>query len=141
MTDAHSQRVTHSYIVQYPEHPPRKEDPHFKDFEEYRKRTKATAKCTVGEHRDDFSECSGELELHHHFVEFALQNGVDLAWLERDYPGVSDPDSVGAWVESADNLLWLCEWHHRGGEGVHSLSSSDWEAAHYVHNLIRSQGE
>lgn len=139
MTAEHDQAETHRYVVHFPAHPPRKEDPHYKDFEAYRRRTKATAKCVIGAHRDDFSECGGELELHHSHVEFSLQNGVDLAWLEADYPGISDPDSIGAWVESADNLEWLCERHHRGAGGVHNASASDFEAERYVRGLIRGR--
>jgi hypothetical protein len=138
-TSAHNQAETHHYTVHYPEHPPRKDDPHYRDFEAYRNRTKLTAKCAIGAHRNDFSECSLDkpLELHHAHVEFALQNGVDLAWLEKDYPGISDPLRVGAWVESADNLLWLCEFHHRGHGGVHVASASDFEAEKYVKGLIQ----
>jgi hypothetical protein len=134
----HDQAVTHRYIVHYPDHPPRTGDPHYVDFEHYRRQTKATAQCLVGQHRGDFSECSLDkpLELHHAHVEFSLQNGVDLTWLEIDYPGISDPDSVGAWVESADNLVWLCVFHHRGPGGVHTASASDYEAEKYVRGLI-----
>lgn len=135
MVDAHDQQVTHTYLLHYPAHPPRKGDPHYRDFEAFRRRTKTTAKCAIGEHRCDYSECAGGLELHHAHVEFSLQNGVDLAWLEKDYPGISDPTQVGAWVESAPNLMWLCERHHRGAEGVHLLTASDWEAAKYVRGL------
>ena len=135
-TPAHDQKVTRSYTVHYPEHLPRKSDPHYRDFDAYRRRTKKTAKCSIGEHRNDFSECAGTLELHHSHIEFSLQNGVDLKWLEKDYPGVSDPNKVGEWVESALNLLWLCEFHHRGHGGVHVASSSDFEAEKYVRGLI-----
>ena len=135
-TPAHDQKVTRSYTVHYPEHLPRKSDPHYRDFDAYRRRTKKTAKCSIGEHRNDFSECAGSLELHHSHIEFSLQNGVDLKWLEKDYPGVSDPNKVGEWVESALNLLWLCEFHHRGHGGVHVASSSDFEAEKYVRGLI-----
>ena len=137
--EAHSQRVTHSYTIHYPEHSPRESDPNYTDFREYHRRTRATARCAVGEHRNDFSECFGELELHHSHIEFSLQNGIDLQWLEVDYPGVSDPNSVGAWVESATNLTWLCLNHHRGAGGVHNASSSDYEAAKYVRNLIKGR--
>lgn len=136
VTPAHNQKITHSYVVRYPDHEPRKSDPHYRDFDAYRRRTHATAKCAVGEHRNDFSECAGQLELHHHTVEFALMNSVDLAWLEADYPGISDPDKVGAWIESATNLMWLCQRHHRGDNGVHVLSSADFEAQRYVKGLI-----
>ncbi|TDH56712.1 hypothetical protein E2F47_06170 [Mycobacterium eburneum] len=133
---AHDQHVTHAYVVRYPAHPPRRSDPHYLDFEHYRRRTHATAKCAIGEHRNDFSECDGPLELHHAHVEFALQNGVDLAWLEVDYPGISDPDKIGSWVESARNLMWLCLRHHRGDNGIHVLSAADFEAQKYVRDLI-----
>lgn len=137
-TPAHDQSATHHYTMHYPAHPPRTDDPHYKDFEEYRRRTHAIAKCAIGEHRNDFSECSADkpLELHHAHVEFSLQNGVDLAWLEKDYPGISDPNEVGAWVESGDNLMWLCEFHHRGHGGVHVASAADFEAEKYVRGLI-----
>ena len=114
-TPAHDQKVTHSYTVHYPEHAPRPSDPHYVDFNHYRRQTEATAKCAVGEFRNDYSECDPGpdswpkgLELHHSHVEFALQNGVDLKWLEADYPGISNPDELGSWVESAANLEWLC---------------------------------
>jgi hypothetical protein len=138
MTDAHDQSITHRYVVHYPEHPERTSDPHYRDFNEFRRRTKNTAQCVIGAHRNDFSECSlnQPLELHHAHIEFSLQNGVDLKWLEVDYPGVSDPDTVGVWVESANNLIWLCQFHHRGAGGVHVAAASDFEAEKYVRGLI-----
>lgn len=138
---AHEQKITHSYWLSYPAHPARAHDPHYRDFEEYRRRTKDSAQCAIGAHRDDFSECHGGLELHHAHVEFSLQNGVDLAWLEKDYPGISDPQSVGAWVESAENLTWYCEFHHRGAGGIHTVSASDFEAERYVRGLVRPPDE
>jgi len=138
MTEEHIQNVTHHYSVHYPAHPERTDDPHYKDFNAFRRRTKDTAECAIGLHRNDFSECSlGQpLELHHAHVEFSLQNCVDLKCLEVDYPGISNPDSVGAWVESAENLMWLCEFHHRGPGGVHVAAASDFEAEKYVRGLI-----
>lgn len=137
MTDAHDQKVTNAYIVAYPAHPARADDPHYADFEAFRRRTKDTARCAVAAQTGDGSDCHGGLELHHSHIEFALQNGIDLARLEHAYPGVSDPSQVGAWVESADNLLWLCEKHHRGaGTGVHHLPSSDFEASKWTRGVF-----
>lgn len=138
MVEAHEQISAHKYTMHYPEHPARTDDPHYVDFEHFRKQTKHSAKCAIGQHRNDYSECDLEnpLELHHAHVEFSLQNGVDLKWLEADYPGISDPLNVGAWVESADNLIWLCRFHHRGHGGVHVASASDYEAEKYVRGLI-----
>ena len=136
--ESHDQNVTHHYTVHYPDHSERASDPHYVDFNSYRARTKDTAQCSIGAHRNDFTECTLDkpLELHHSHVEFSLQNGVDLKWLEVDYPGISDPNTIGAWVESADNLLWLCEFHHRGAGGVHTAAASDYEAEKYVRGLI-----
>lgn len=137
-------RITHTYWVNYPDHEPRRNDPHYKDFEAIRRRTQATAKCCVGEHRNDYSECYPPpehwpvgLEMHHAHIEFALQNAIDLAWFEADYPGVSDPNSIGAWVESPENLEWRCVFHHRGAGGVHLLTASDYEAIKYVRGLTK----
>ena len=134
---AHLQHVTNAYVVAYPDHAPRAGDPNYADFEAYRARTKDTAKCQYGtDLGGDYSMCNGGLELHHAHIEFALANGVDLKLLEVRYPGVSDPAQVGAWVESADNLQWLCEKHHRSHAGVHHVSASDFEAEHFVRDLI-----
>ena len=141
VTPSHSQTVTHSYIVAYPPHFPRTKDPHYKDFNAFHRAHSKTAKCAIGEHRNDFSECdlTHPMELHHAHIEFSLQNGVDLAWLEIDYPGVSDPDTVGAWVETGANFIWYCQSHHRSYGGVHAASASDFEAERYVRSLISRQ--
>lgn len=138
MTAGAIRKVSHSYLVRYPDHDPREGDPHYRDFEDYRRRTKDSAQCDFGVRRGDHSECSLDkpLELHHAHIEFAMANEVNLAWLDHDYPGVSDPEAVGMWVESAVNLLWLCEAHHRGPGGVHNASASDYEAERYISNLI-----
>ena len=153
MTDvqAHQQAESHHYLMHFPPHPARADDPHYVDFDHYHRTHRAVARCYIGE-RIGFGDCmdaqmnpapppdgGGEqpgLELHHAHIEFSLQNGVSLAALEKDYPGVSDPSQVGAWVESAANLRWYCAWHHRGAAGAHTASHSDFEASQYVQGLI-----
>jgi hypothetical protein len=117
---AHDQRETHRYVVHFPAHAPRLGDPHYVDFQYYHHKTRLIARCADGA-AFGFSECRDEqgqpcvidvhgvqsgLALHHAHIEFAVQNAVDLAVLEADYPGVSNPDAIGAWVESAANLEW-----------------------------------
>lgn len=138
---AHVQQMSHRYQVHYLEHGARADDPHYKDFEHYHRTTKNDPdiyQCAVGKRRGDFSECTLDLplELHHTHIEWALQNGVDLTLLERQYPGVSNAEEVGAWVESAANLEWLCQFHHRGHGGAHVASASDFEGQHFVKGLI-----
>lgn len=148
---AHDQSESHRYVMHFPEHPARTSDPHYVDFNAYHRANRPTARCAIGVRYGDFSECRdaqgkpvvidehGEMsgiELHHAHVEFSLQNGVDLALLEADYPGISNPDEVGAWVESAKNFIWYCAFHHRGHGGAHTASASDFEAERYVRKLI-----
>jgi len=140
-TPAHIQKVTHNYAIRFPEHEAREDDPNYVDFNHIRREWQKDPvkwQCHIGIVRGDFSECSLDkpLELHHAHIEFAIMNSVDLGWLERQYPGVSDPDKLGAWVESAENLLVLCEFHHRGHAGIHVASSSDYEGLKFVRNLI-----
>lgn len=147
---AHEQKFTHSYVVHFPPHPARQDDPHYVDFNHYHRQTRPTARCYVGE-RIGFDECRDEhgtpctvdengemsgLELHHAHVEFSLQQGIDLKALEHDFPGISDATEVGAWVESDINFRWLCTFHHRGPGGAHTASHSDFEAEQYVRGLI-----
>ena len=156
----HSATETHRYIMHYPEHPAREGDPHYVDFHHFHAKYGPDARCAFAVHatldgdpppvrQSDFPRrligageeralCDTEhpIELHHAHVEFSLQNGVDLALLEKDYPGISDRNNVGAWVESAANFVWYCAGHHRGAGGAHSATASDFEAEHYISGLI-----
>lgn len=135
MVDEHDQNVTHSYTIHYPEHGPREGDPHYIDFEHYRAQHIATAKCAFAGTASE-SQCTTQLELHHAHIEFALQNGVDFQVLERYFPGISDPNTVGAWVETEQNFQWLCSFHHRGHGGTHVASAADFEGEKFVRHLI-----
>lgn len=134
---AHDQRVTNRYTISYPQHEPREGDPHYRDFRAFHDRTRrdpALYRCQWAVRVQDATSCSsGPLELHHSHIEFALAAGVDLRHLAAVYPGVDNPEEVGAWVESAANLLWLCARHHRATDaGIHHLSASDYEASAFL---------
>lgn len=141
IVEAHVQAITNRYMVHYPDHSAREDDPHYVDFNHLHRRWKKDPdkwQCDIGRHRGDFSECDLDkpLELHHHYIEFAVMNAVEMKWLAKDYPGIDTPEEVGAWVESAVNLLVLCVRHHRGHGGIHHASAADYEAQRYVRGLI-----
>src|SRR5579885_1668058 len=137
--EAHVETITHHYRIRYPAHAPRESDPHYRLFEEYRKRTRATARCAMAMRYGTDAECAGELELHHRFLEFAEANAADLTLVMKDFPDVTDEEALQRWVESEQNLIWLCARHHRGDAGVHVISAADWEAEQYVRDLIPSE--
>jgi hypothetical protein len=158
MTDAHDQAETHHYTVHYPPHPARTDDPHYVDCNHFHKQFGRGARCRIGLQFDDATsptrqtdkphrligtgevnaacDVAGPIELHHAHVEFSLQQGIDLSALEKDYPGISNPNDLGAWVETGANFEWLCVFHHRGHGGAHVSSASDFEAEKYVRGLI-----
>lgn len=159
----HVQAFTHRYRVTYPDHFPRAHEPHYRDFDAYHRKNGPTARCALAErwdlaadhgvaptrqakapHRligvgEGYAGCDTDhpIELHHSHIEYAVANNVSLVLLEHDYEGVSDPDSVGAWVESGANFVWLCVFHHRTAGGAHTASASDYEAERYVRGLIQ----
>jgi hypothetical protein len=151
----HDGAQSHHYVVHFPPHPARQNDPHYKDFSAFHTANRAAARCYIGE-RIGFGDCRDAqgspcpppaaggvqpgLELHHAHIEFSLQNGISLVALEIDYPGVSDPSMVGAWVESGANFRWLCVNHHRGAAGAHTAAHADYEASQYILGLI-SKGD
>lgn len=143
MTPEHDQEFRHTYIVHYPAHEPRADDPHKRDFDHWKSQRRAagTYHCDfAADHRGgDSSECDLEhpLEAHHKVIEFATTNEVDIALLEADYPGISK-DTIGAWIDNDDNLTLLCRNHHRGAMGVHTASASDYGSTFYIRNLIRA---
>lgn len=137
----HVQAHSSHYDVHYPAHGSRPDDPHYRDFNHLHREIKKDPErylCAVGKRRGDYSDCTLDLplEMHHTHIEWALQNGVDLALMEHQYPGVSDPEALGAWVESAENLEMLCQFHHRGHGGAHVSSASDFEGQHFIKRLI-----
>ena len=147
-TPAHSQQVTNHYHVAYPAHEPRAGDPHYAAFNAYHRAHQATAVCYVGQ-RVGLDECrdaqnrpvvqpagGNGLELHHRILEFSLLNEVDLAALEVDYPGLTDPEAVATWAETDANFMWLCAKHHRSMTGIHHAAFADFEGSLYVQNLL-----
>ncbi|MGH3438119.1 MAG: hypothetical protein ACRDRN_16830 [Sciscionella sp.] len=141
MVDAHEQKITNRYTVNYPAHEPRQDDPHLHEFREFKRRRKTdgTYHCDFAQrHRGgDTSECdlTRPLESHHSHIEYALQNGVDIGLLEADFPGISKPQ-IGEWLDSPNNLELLCVAHHRGHGGKHKASVADFEGEKYVRGLI-----
>lgn len=66
-------------------------------------------------------------------IEYAVQNETDWQVVSKDFPAVTDTESLDAWVESEQNFRWLCAHHHRSPQaGAHHVSHSDWSAGEYT---------
>lgn len=136
---AHDQAETHRYVMHFPEHAPRADDPHYTAFEAFRRHHREGAQCYVGE-RVGTGHCTGTLELHHAVLEFATANAADPRALHRDFPEIREDataEEIADWLESSPGeFRWLCSFHHRGHGGAHTASHADWTAQLYVPGLI-----
>lgn len=151
-TPAHSQKVVSHYSIHYPDHSPRAGDPHYAAFNAYHRAHSKTSVCFIGA-KVGFDQCADSLgkemldqpghpglELHHHFLEFAVINSVDLAAIQKDYPDLTNIEKVSAWAESDPNFMFLCPRHHRGSGGAHHASYADFEASQYIRDLLTGTG-
>jgi hypothetical protein len=120
---AHQARQTLHFVWHYPDHEPRKSDPHYGDFQAAKKRLKEQGlwRCVV-------CGSAEQVQLHHAHVEFSLQNGVDVGRLNEALGLHLGTDEFAAWIDSPGNLEPLCRTHHTGTEGVHQLCAPAWEA-------------
>jgi hypothetical protein len=87
------------------------------------------------------------METHHHIVEWALQNAIDLAkFNEHVWPALQDrhpgkypepftQQSMLDFIDHSEDNLWvLCDVHHRHSlVGIHSITGPIWGAQ----NLVR----
>jgi hypothetical protein len=131
ITPAHQETVDVRFIERWPDHEPRKDDPNYKYFIQAKKRMKKLGlyKCNV-----DSNYHWGQLEAHHTKIEFAHINDVDIAKFNALW-GLNLTDSeFQVFVEQQGNLEILCELHHRGQEGIHSLPSPEWNALRVAKN-------
>ena len=80
MTDAHKQAMNIHLMVSVPEHEPRTSDPHYKLFNQAKRRIKKQGlwKCIIN---DDL--CGGTPELHHTHVEFSQIPNADKHKIEE----------------------------------------------------------
>jgi hypothetical protein len=121
MVDAHTETVTVGFIEVFPEHAPRKGDPHYAAFNAMKRRMKKAGLlvcnvCGATEH----------IEVHHSEIEFSHAAQVDLDKLNKALGLHLTDEEFVEWVESPGNAEPLCVLHHRGQEGVHSLPEPQW---------------
>lgn len=69
---------------------------------------------------------SKALETHHYPIERSLMNACDIAKVHKRFPQVIDTQTFEAFIDSAANLVVLCDVHHRSMEqGIHHLLVQD----------------
>lgn len=132
--------------VWYPPHAPRKETPEYKAVH-HKLVVEMDLPCLVCGVRNSTLKDPAknpykarQLETHHHNIEWALANSVDLdkfnniifPHLQAKHPErYTQPftqQELLDWIDhSPDNLWVLCDFHHRHSEvGIHSITGPIW---------------
>lgn len=77
-----------------------------------------------------------QMESHHRHIMRSLADACDPAKVAADFPdaGITDPVSLLHWVDSIDNLIPLCDVHHRSTRyGVHHVPMEIFLAQRYFY--------
>jgi hypothetical protein len=78
------------------------------------------------------------METHHYPCERSLIDALDWRKVHADFPAVYSPASLQMWVDSPENMLVLCDIHHRSTEqGIHHLLTQDFAVMPYLKDGYR----
>ena len=155
-------RRTLSETVWYPPHPPRKASALYSQTHHQLVAIEDRPCVVCGVRNSTLLDTSHNkvgakaLETHHSLIEWAGANAIDWDKLAADHPdlktlvalagayhahllanggkftGSLDPAIVTAFVDSSDQLLVVCDQHHRSaGKGVHMITGPIWELQRY----------
>jgi hypothetical protein len=113
-----------------PPHPPRVETPEYKRAHTFliNRRNRPCHSCGVTKRtlKNPAKNPLGatQMESHHFPVARSLLEACDWRKVHKDFPSVNSQESVERWVDSPENLLVLCDVHHRSVEaGIHHLAT------------------
>lgn len=82
-----------------------------------------------------------QIETHHYLSEWSIANAVDWSVMRQLHPDFSDWNKIDPndestyfnFIDSAYNLMPLCDIHHRGVDhGIHAIEYSVWIAQKFV---------
>lgn len=116
-----------------PPHPPRESTPAYReahrrliDEQDSPCLICGVRKSTLGDPAQNPAGAT-QMESHHFPVERSLLDACDWRKVAKRFPSVKSQGDLEQWVDTEENLVALCDVHHRGVEtGIHHLSVTDW---------------
>lgn len=130
----HLRKMTLRLALYYPEHERRSESVEFRHtkFKLLKKENRGCFICGTHE----------KLEVHHFYIEWALMNAVDWDIFLKDYPQFSNYNSIEEFVDSPDNMMILCQKHHRHRDfGIHMMDFPEWRIQKFIKKDFKYQKE
>lgn len=76
-----------------------------------------------------------QMESHHYPIERSLMDACDPNKVHKQFPQVIDRETLEAFVDSAVNLVILCDVHHRSVTfGIHHLLTQDFAILPFLYD-------
>jgi hypothetical protein len=133
-----------SAITLSPPHPPREDTPEYRQTHQLLVFDKDTPCKVCGVRRSTLDNPTKntvgatDIETHHFPVALSLLDAVDWRKVHNDFPAVYNQHSLEVWVNSPQNMLVLCDIHHRGTEtGIHHLPTEEFSVMPYLFDGYR----
>jgi hypothetical protein len=119
-------------IEMTPPHPPREDTPIYARTHHHLVQTLDTP-CAICGVRNSTLDTKREnpfnaqaIETHHYPIERSLLNACDPRKVHVIFPQVKDYDSLEAFIDSEENMMVLCDIHHRHPHyGIHHILAQD----------------
>lgn len=122
-----------------PAHPPREETANYRRTHNLMIHEKDMPCHVCGIRNSTLSDVAGnlyhatQLESHHYPIERSLLHACDWRKVHATFPAVYSQESLEMWVDSPENMLILCDVHHRSLKyGIHHLLTQDFAILPYL---------
>ena len=138
---AHAMTRRLTETVWYPEHGKRTATAEYRDVHHHLVYELDEACWTCGVRHSTLADPKAnphgavEMETHHDELEWALANAADPAKILADFPtmGTADEPHLRQWLDSENNMLVLCNVHHRSGlYGIHMVTYPAWKPQRWL---------
>jgi hypothetical protein len=131
-TRVHATTFVVAQVEMTPPHPPREDTPIYMRTHRHLVFTQDTA-CAICGVRNTTLHVPGEnpfgaqaIETHHYPIERSLLNACDPRKVHVIFPEVKDHGSLEAFIDSEENMMVLCDIHHRHPHyGIHHILAQD----------------
>ncbi len=128
----HATTVEVAAVEMTPPHPPRENTPIYMRTHHHMVYTQDTACAICGVRNSTLPDPkenpfhASAIETHHYPIERSLLNACDPRKVHVIFPQVKDHESLEAFIDSEENIMVLCDIHHRHPYyGIHHILAQD----------------
>jgi hypothetical protein len=139
LAHVHATVVDVTEVEMTPPHPPREETPTYQKTHHHMVHVKDMPCAICGVRNSTLNDPKENLfgaktiETHHYPIERSLMNACDPKKVHEIFPQVKDHGSLEEFIDSEDNMMVLCDIHHRHPHyGIHHIVAQDFFIQPYL---------